>query len=71
MAALQTKVPRLALLTDPKLTALTAWGVLFPGDEHPLPATFVVGKDGIVQWRYFVQRAGDWPPYAELLQALK
>jgi hypothetical protein len=71
MAALQTRLPRLTLLSDAKLAGLTAWGVLYPGDEHPIPATFVVAADGprrewIVRWRYLYQPAGDWPTYADL-----
>jgi hypothetical protein len=70
MAALQTKLPRLTLLSDPGLAGLAAWGVLFPGDEHPIPATFIVDAGGTVRWRYFYNASGDWPPYADLAAAL-
>ena len=70
MASLQTKLPAITLLSDPKLAALAAWGVVFPNDEHPIPATFVVGRDGVVRWRYFYQRGGDWPPYRVLATEL-
>jgi peroxiredoxin len=66
MAALQTRLPRLTLLSDAKLAGLTAWGVLYPGDEHPIPATFVVTADGTVRWRYLYQPAGDWPKFGDL-----
>ena len=70
MAPLQTKVPGLVLLTDPKLAALQAWGVLQRGAEHPSPVTFVIDRDGIVRWRHLLDVRGDWPTYAELLAAL-
>jgi hypothetical protein len=44
--------------------------VLAEGDEHPIPATFVVAADGIVRWRYIYQARGDWPAYGELAAAL-
>ena len=70
MAALQTKLPHVLLLGDPQLRTLAAWGVVFPNGEHPIPSTFVVGRDGVVRWRYFYQRGGDWPPYRVLSAAL-
>jgi peroxiredoxin len=71
MAALQTKLPQITLLSDPKLGGLTAWGVLAPGEEHPIPATFVVDKSGVVRWRYIYQPRGDWPTLAEVTAALE
>jgi hypothetical protein len=70
MAALQPKLPRLTLLTDPGVAASTAWGVHIPGAENPSPGTFVVGRDGVVQWRRLEDKRGDWPTYAELAGAL-
>jgi len=71
MAALQTKLPGLMLLTDPKLASLNAWGVLQREAEHPTPVTYVVGRDGIVKWRHLLDARGDWPTYAELEGAIR
>jgi len=70
MAALQAKAPGLTLLTDPGVAASTAWGVHVPGAESPSPGTFVVGRDGVVQWRRLEDPRSDWPTYAELAAAL-
>jgi hypothetical protein len=70
MAALQPKAPGVTLLTDPGVAASTAWGVHVPGAESPSPGTFVVGRDGVVQWRRLEDKRGDWPTYAELAAAL-
>jgi hypothetical protein len=70
MAALQAKVPGITLLADPAVAAATAWGVHVPGGESPSPGTFVVGRDGVVQWRRLEDARGDWPTYAELAAAL-
>lgn len=71
MAALQAKLPRITLLTDPGVAAATAWGVHVPGAEIPSPGTFVVGRDGRVQWRRLGDERGDWPTYPELAAALR
>jgi hypothetical protein len=70
MAALQPKVPGVTLLTDPGVAASTAWGLHTPGADNPSPGTFVVGRDGVVQWRRLEDKRGDWPTYAELAAAL-
>jgi peroxiredoxin len=70
MAALQPKLPGLTLLTDPGVAASTAWGVHVAGADSPSPGTFVVGRDGVVQWRRLEDKRGDWPTYAELAAAL-
>ena len=71
MAALQTKFPRVRLLSAVRaLPAMTAWGVLMPGAEHPSPATFVVDRAGFVRWRYGLQSTGDWPAVTGIIQAL-
>jgi peroxiredoxin len=70
MAALQAKLPRITLLTDPGAAA-AAWGVHVPGADNPSPGTFVVGRDGVVQWRRLEDKRGDWPTYAELAAALR
>ena len=69
-AALQARFPRLLLLTDPDVSAATAWGVHVAGADNPSPGTFVVGRDGVVRWRRLEDERGDWPTYAELAAAL-
>jgi len=69
MAALQTTLPALRLVSDLRLDGLRAWGTLIPGAEHPSPATFVV-VDGKVTYRRLLEATGDWPAYAELARAL-
>lgn len=69
MAALQTSLPAIKLVSDPALTGLQAWGVLVRGAEHPSPATFVV-TDGKITYRRLLEATGDWPSYAELHRAL-
>jgi hypothetical protein len=70
MAALQAKAPGVTLLTDPGVAASTAWGVHVSGAESPSPGTFVVSREGVVQWRRLEDSRGDWPTYAELAAAL-
>jgi peroxiredoxin len=69
-AALQARLPRLLLLTDPDVSAAAAWGVRAVDADNPSPGTFVVGRDGIVRWRRLEDARGDWPTYAELAAAL-
>ena len=69
-AALQAKLPRLLLLTDPTVAAATAWGVRVPDADNPSPGTFVVGRDLVVRWRRLEDARGDWPTYAELAAGL-
>ena len=69
MAALQTTLPAIRLVSDPGLDGVRAWGTLIPGAEHPSPATFVV-TDGKVTYRRLLEVNGDWPTYAELARAL-
>jgi hypothetical protein len=70
MAALQTRLPRIALLTDPGLVTSAAWGVRVPGAESPSPMTFIV-RDGRIRWRRLATAQRDWPTYPELLVALQ
>lgn len=70
MAALQTKLAKITLLTDLDLSTAAAWGLRQPGAEHPSPGTFVIGRDGAVQWRRLEDKRGDWPTYPELATAL-
>lgn len=69
MAALQTKLPQVTLLTDLDQKAAIAWGVHYPGADDPTPSTFVV-RDGLIRYQRIEQRGGDWPTYPELAAAL-
>ena len=68
---LQAQLAKIPLFTDLDLSATTAWGLHEPGAEHPSPGTFVVSRDGNVQWRRLEDKNGDWPTYPELAAALK
>lgn len=68
---LQAKLAKITLFTDLDLSATTAWGLRAPGAEHPSPGTFVVSRDGVVQWRRLEDKNSDWPTYPELAAALK
>jgi len=70
MASLQAKLPVMKLLTDPQYTVCDAWGVHFPGAESPSTGTFVVDRDGNIQWRRLGDDKNDWPTYAEVVAAL-
>lgn len=69
MAALQTRVPRIRLLADLDVSAARAWGVVLPGGEHAIAATFVVDRDRKIVWRHLPDQRGDWPPYDALARA--
>jgi hypothetical protein len=71
MTALQARLPGITLLTDLALVAATAWGVHTPGAEIPDPGTFVVNREGVVQWRRPGDAHSDWPTYAEVAAALR
>jgi hypothetical protein len=70
MAALQTKLPHITLVSDTTLAASRSWGLLVAGGEHPDPGTFIVAG-GKVTYRRLEDRRGDWPTYAELRSALQ
>jgi peroxiredoxin len=70
MATLQATLPKLTLLSDLDQSAATAWGLHVAGAEAPSPGTFVIGRDGLVQWRRLADNHGDWPTYPELAAAL-
>lgn len=69
-AALQAKLPRITLLTDPGVAAAAAWGLRVAGADSPSPGTFVVDRGGVVQWRRLGDEHGDWPTYPEVAAAL-
>jgi len=71
MAALQTKLPGVTLVSDAKFLASDAWGRHIQGADSPSPATYVVDGNGVIEWRHLPDQNGDWPTYAELTAALK
>lgn len=70
MASIQPQLPDFTLLTDLGLTHSDAWGLHAPNAEHPSPATFIVGRDGTIKWRYLGDRRHDWPKYDQVAAAL-
>lgn len=71
MAALQTTLKGVVLVSDAKLVASEAWGRHVQGADSPLPATYVVDGNGVIEWRHLPDQNGDWPTYAQLASALK
>jgi hypothetical protein len=69
LAALQTKLSQIVLLSDLTLQASQAWGAHYPGAEEPTPTTFVVAGNQI-RWRRVERQGSDWPTYVELVAAL-
>jgi peroxiredoxin len=70
MAELQTTLAKITLLSDLDLSVTAAWGLRAPGADSPSPGTFIVARDGLVQWRRLEDKRGDWPTYPELAAAL-
>src|SRR5882724_9866996 len=71
MAALQTTLPSISLVSDRTLAASKAWGRYIEGADSPTPATFVVDRDGVIAWSHLPDANGDWPTYAALAATLK
>ena len=59
------------LLADPELTAISAYGVAMEGQEIAVPATFVVGQDKTIRWRYIGENMTDRPNEEEVLEIAK
>lgn len=59
------------LLADPQLTAIKAYGVAMAGQEIAVPATFVVGQDKTIRWRYIGENMTDRPSEKEVLEIAK
>jgi alkyl hydroperoxide reductase subunit AhpC len=47
-----------------------AFGVYDPGNEIAWPAIFIVGPDGKIAWRKFLDEYKTRPPLQELLDAI-
>lgn len=63
------------ILSDPQLEVIRAFG-LFHEDEPkgraiPYPATYLIGRDGIVKWRYIGRDTRDRPKPPDLKAALQ
>ncbi len=70
MASIQPGLTGVRLLSDLQLTTAKAWGLHQPGADSPYPATYLVGGDGVIRWRFVGANHHDWPTYSELVAAL-
>ncbi|MEM6996629.1 MAG: peroxiredoxin family protein [Myxococcota bacterium] len=69
--ALATKLGvRFPILRDKDLGAIRSYGVEHVGEGISLPATFVIGADGVVQLAYVGDAPRDRPKIKDLLAAL-
>jgi peroxiredoxin len=59
------------VIPDPSAEILRPFGVLSPNGEQPLPATFVIDRDGIVRFRHVGTGPGDRPPVRKVLEAVR
>jgi len=56
------------LLADPGLAVAIAWGVAMDGRDIAVPATFLVGRDGVIRYRYVGESMTDRPTLEELIE---
>jgi hypothetical protein len=57
---------------DPDLTAVKAFGVRWNApDQHAYPSTFVVDAKNTIQFAHVGASAGDRPPAARVLEAVR
>ena len=59
------------LLSDPDLTAVKAYGVAMEGQDIAVPATFVIGQDKTIRWKYVGENMTDRPSEEEVLGLAK
>ncbi len=71
MVALQPKLPTVTLLTDLGLVAAVTWGLVPAGSDGAPAATFVIDRAGVIRYRKIGDAKGDWPPYDDVVTALK
>jgi peroxiredoxin len=57
-----------ALLSDPDLSVITAWGVAMDGKDIAVPATFIVRADGKIEYAYIGETQADRPAPADILK---
>ena len=59
------------ILYDPSADTPRAYDVYdLLGDRRAAPATFVVDRDGVIQWKYVGRFIGDRPSVREVLRQL-
>jgi peroxiredoxin len=59
-----------ALLSDPDMKVIRAYGVADEGNGIAWPAEFLVGRDGHVLWRATAQSVSVRPSTADVLRAI-
>jgi peroxiredoxin len=59
-----------AVLSDPELATIRAWGVEHEGKDIALPATLVVDRSGMIAWAYVGDNVGDRPVLDTVLEVL-
>lgn len=60
----------LPLLSDPDLDVIRKYGVEDPENGIAWPAIFIVGADGVVEWRSLVETYRERPTSRVVLDAL-
>jgi peroxiredoxin len=60
----------LTLVSDPKRHLIQAFGLDDPVNEISWPAVYVLGRDGKVVWRAFLQTYKERPPVSDILAAV-
>jgi peroxiredoxin len=60
----------LTLLSDPDRRVIKAFGLDDPGNEVSWPAVYVIGADGTVVYRAFLESYKQRPAVAEILAAV-
>ena len=58
------------ILSDPELATIRNYGIEDVGNDISLPASFVIGQDGKIEYAYIGDRPRDRPEVPELLGAL-
>ena len=56
------------LLSDPKLQVIARYGVVDDNKKIALPATFIIGRDHKIHWRYIGKNPGDRPDSKGLIR---
>lgn len=59
------------MYADPDRAVITAWGVADPGGDIAVPATFVVGTDGVVRYAYVGEHKADRPMMKDILEVIR
>ena len=56
------------LLSDPRLEAISAYGVAMKGGDIAVPAAFVINQKGTITFSYIGESMADRPDSSKLLQ---